>query len=440
MADDVVFQTAVATPPDGTVVAGDEIGGAIHQRVKVSLGADGTAVDAPGEGTFGMDVDVTRLPSLPAGTNNIGDVDVASLPALPAGNNNIGDVDVASLPSIPAGTNNIGDVDVASLPAIPAGNNNIGDVDVASLPAGSIAAATAKTADYDTGAGTDTVPMQGIALPASGGAVAGGTQTAPVGTRLGDGTDFFVSAAFADVNASLTTAITKALRVVVDLMHQDATGNATNRSRSARDALGGVAGGAMLGVGTSGYDGTSFRPFLVDTAGHARMVGSVAHDAVDAGNPLKVGGVAVAHGASPTAVAAADRTDLYANRHGVLFVMAGHPNTVTHRVNYTAAQANTAIISVSAGEKIVVTRVTVAADKANSVNVSAVVGFGASSTPTGAGVLLAHPGIDPGGGITHGNGGGILGVGGDGEDLRITSGVPTGGSIDCTVSYFIVPS
>lgn len=52
--------------------------------------------------------------------------------------------------------------------------------DVKRLPSGSQAAATAKTADYDTGAGTDTVPMQGIALPASGGAVAGGTATNPV--------------------------------------------------------------------------------------------------------------------------------------------------------------------------------------------------------------------------------------------------------------------
>lgn len=42
--------------------------------------------------------------------------------------------------------------------------------------------ATAKTTDYDTGAGTDTVQMTGIALPASGGAVAGGTSTNPVRT------------------------------------------------------------------------------------------------------------------------------------------------------------------------------------------------------------------------------------------------------------------
>lgn len=37
-----------------------------------------------------------------------------------------------------------------------------------------------KTADYDTGAGTDTVTMFGVALPASGGAVAGGTSSNPL--------------------------------------------------------------------------------------------------------------------------------------------------------------------------------------------------------------------------------------------------------------------
>lgn len=43
---------------------------------------------------------------------------------------------------------------------------------------------TAKTADYDTGAGTDTVQMVGLALPASGGAVAGGTSTNPIQVSL----------------------------------------------------------------------------------------------------------------------------------------------------------------------------------------------------------------------------------------------------------------
>jgi hypothetical protein len=72
---------------------------------------NGTTWDrARGDTANGLDVDVTRLPALPAGTNNIGDIDVLTLPALPAGTNNIGDVDVLSLPALPAGSNVIGTV------------------------------------------------------------------------------------------------------------------------------------------------------------------------------------------------------------------------------------------------------------------------------------------------------------------------------------------
>ena len=56
------------------------------------------------------------------------------------------------------------------------------EVNIGTLPAGSIAATTAKTADYNTDVGTDVVPMQGIALPSAAGAVAGGTATAPLRT------------------------------------------------------------------------------------------------------------------------------------------------------------------------------------------------------------------------------------------------------------------
>lgn len=50
----------------------------------------------------------------------------------------------------------------------------------ANLSASTNAGAAAKTADYDTGAGTDTVTMFGLALPKSGGAVPGGTSTDPL--------------------------------------------------------------------------------------------------------------------------------------------------------------------------------------------------------------------------------------------------------------------
>lgn len=190
-----------------------------------------------------------------------------------------------------------------------------------------------------------------------------------------------------------------------------------------------------------GADG-DYAPMQFNASGFLKTSdqGNVAHDAVDAGNPLKIGAKAIAHGSNPTAVAAGDRSDLYANRHGIPFVISGHPNILTLRANYTAAQTDTAIITQGAGGKIVVTRVSVTADNANSVDTQARIGFGTANTPTTTGVLLSHPGIAAGSGVVEGSGAGILGIGADGEDLRITSEVPTGGSIDVLVSYYTIES
>jgi hypothetical protein len=170
------------------------------------------------------------------------------------------------------------------------------------------------------------------------------------------------------------------------------------------------------------------------------VAGDVAHDSADSGNPLKWGAKSIAHGANPSAVAANDRTDIYANRHGIPWVIGGHPNVLTLRANYTTAQSDTAIASVGGGNKIVVTRLSVTVDNACSVDVQCRIGFAAATTPTTTGVVLSHPGIAAGSGVVEGNGSGILGIGADGEDLRITSEVPTGGSIDVVVSYYTIES
>lgn len=168
--------------------------------------------------------------------------------------------------------------------------------------------------------------------------------------------------------------------------------------------------------------------------------GDVAHDAADAGNPVKQGGKAIAHGAAPTPVAAADRTDWYFNRHGIPWVIGGHPNVVTVEAAYTAAQTDTAIVSAASGEKIVVTSILVTCDNANTADVGLRVGFGAANTPTTTGVVMTHPGIPAGSGVGRGDGSGILGVGADAEDLRITSEAPTTGSLRVLVTYYVVPS
>jgi hypothetical protein len=74
-------------------------------------------------GTFAVQVS-----SIAAGTNAIGKLAANS-------GVDIGDVDVTSLPALPAGTNNIGDVDVAS---IAAGTNTIGNVGVVPRTSGGL--------------------------------------------------------------------------------------------------------------------------------------------------------------------------------------------------------------------------------------------------------------------------------------------------------------
>lgn len=180
----------------------------------------------------------------------------------------------------------------------------------------------------------------------------------------------------------------------------------------------------------------------------ASVSGDVAHDTADAGEPVKIGGRAIAHGTNPTAVAAADRTNLYANRAGVLFTIGGHPNIVTKTATVAdadGAQTNAALVTVSSGTKIVVTRVTVLADGANSGDCACRVGFaaatlGSASASGVTGILLDHTGIKAGGGVTIGDGSGILGVGGDDEDVRFTCEDPAGGSISIAVSYYTIES
>lgn len=169
--------------------------------------------------------------------------------------------------------------------------------------------------------------------------------------------------------------------------------------------------------------------------------GAAAHGASTVGNPVLQGCEAIAHGSNPTAVTAGQATKHYANRAGIPFVLGGHPNIVTLEAAYTSAQTDTAIIaSIATGTKIVVTQIQVLCANANTAFPQCRVGFGATNTPTTTGVVLTHPGIPAGGGVSRGDGSGIIGIGGDGEELRITCDAPTGGSLRVLVSYFTIES
>lgn len=196
-------------------------------------------------------------------------------------------------------------------------------------------------------------------------------------------------------------------------------------------------------------DGSDSRSLVAGPNGSLKTDGSVDHDAIDAGSPVKIGAKAIAHGTNPTQVAAADRTNLYANRHGILWTIGGHPNLQSAEYITTAAQTNDNVLPlISSGTRYVITGVTVAASAANSVNTSVRLGFGSAAVPTqGASgadavtkVILSHPNIAAGSGLSKGHAGGIVGIGGDAEELYITCSVPTGGSLVVQVDYYTIES
>lgn len=215
--------------------------------------------------------------------------------------------------------------------------------------------------------------------------------------------------------------------------------NATTHERLRVVAGDAQAGTGMLAIVPMLYNGSTYDRLRGNTAGLYTQ-GTIAHDAVDSGNPHKMGGKAVAHGSNPTAVAAADRTDWYFNRHGIPFVIGGHPNIVTIEAAYTAAQTDTAIVTIATGLKIVVTSLLTRADNANTVDVGFRVGFGTANTPTTTGVVDSHPGVAAGSGTGVGDGSGIVGIGADNEDLRITSEAPTTGSFRVVAKYYTIES
>ena len=246
------------TTPDGTVkVATDDAVTAGHvQILKLAVSADGSAALIPADAANGLDVDVTRLPSLPAGANGIGTVGVTA------------------------------------------------------LPAGTLAAAAARTADLDTGGGTDTVPIMGVALPKSGGAVAGGTsadpiRTDPTGTTAQPVTDNGGTLSVDDGGGSLTVDGTVAVSGTVPVSAAalplpagaatEATLAAAVKDEDAAHASGDK-GVMALGVrndsnaARTSADG-DYGALALDSAGRAKTeLGTIAGTAVDVNSGAKSAG------------------------------------------------------------------------------------------------------------------------------------------------------
>ena len=82
MADNLTTQsTTLATVPDASIIATDEVASAHYQKIKLDVGGDGVSIPATGDATNGLDVDVTRVQgtvtvsgtvtATPTGTQNV---------------------------------------------------------------------------------------------------------------------------------------------------------------------------------------------------------------------------------------------------------------------------------------------------------------------------------------------------------------------------------
>lgn len=110
--------------------------------------------------------------------------------------------------------------------------------------------------------------------------------------------------------------------------------------------------------------------------------------------------------------------------------------------NGAQTDLNLLAAAVSAGTQVVLTQLWVKADKNNTGNVLVTIGFGAANVPTpsnsGVNGLVLDEDLGAGEGHQIGNGAGIVAIGGDGEELRMTCEDPVGGNITVGYTYFLI--
>lgn len=172
------------------------------------------------------------------------------------------------------------------------------------------------TADYDTGGGTQTMTMFGFALPASGGAVAGGTATNPI--RF-------------DPTGTTPQPVTLSAQTITVTQGTAANLNAT------------VTGTVTIGAGSA-----VMGHVIVDSGtitATATVAGDVASGSANSGNPLQDGGRAAT--ALPTAVADGQRVGLMLDKFGRIVTAAnGDRNLITqNEVTLTASTSETTILT-----------------------------------------------------------------------------------------------
>lgn len=433
---------------------------------------------------------VTTLPSLPSGTNNIGDVDVLSLPAI------TGTVAVSNFPATQpvsgtvtanAGTNLntsalslettqnslktaleiMDDWDESDRAKV---NIVVGQAGV-TAGAGSVAANTPRIThasddpvttalqimdDWDESDRAKVNIIVGQAgVQGASGAVSANTQRVVLATdvALPTGTNTLGSIKITD-GTTVVTVRELGSNDAINVAICDGSGNQitsfgggtqyTEDVASAADPIGtmlmAVRADTLSAVTTTDGDNIASRAtnkgeLYVKHVDTIQAVGSIAHDTTDSGNPVKIGFVAKNLGSLITPVTDGDRVNGLADRYGSQFVIQGSSFIKTLNVDFSSAQAGTAIITAASNESIRIYSYIVQIDYDAQVAASIYMGFGAVSTPLTAGCLFANTGIVPGYyPMTYS----APPQGASGEDLRITSDAPVNGNISIQVVYDIV--
>lgn len=362
MADHVSFQSAtLATPAASTSIATDDVGGNHYQRVKLDVGGDGASVPVlAGTGTASSALRVALADSSVVAATQSGSWSVSvtgtvaiSASALPLPS---GAATAAKQPAL--GTAGTPSADVISVQGVSGGTAlPVSDGGGALTVDGTVSISGSVTVTGTVAAtqsGTWTVTGAGGTFPVtdSGGSL---TVDAPVGTpvfvRLSDG-----ASAISTLPVSLAS----------------------------------VPSHAVTNAGT----------FAVQAA----SAGDVAHDAADSGNPVKVGAKATAGQSGATMVAAGDRTDLAADIDGVAISRAVSLSDVLTETVSNTDGASTALstFGATASAKNVITHISAFRTDAGTSMIYVDIRDG-----TGGSVLYRIP-IPPVGGVTIGNGSGVV--------------------------------
>jgi hypothetical protein len=323
-----------------------------------------------------------------------------------------------------------GKIDIAAFDVeLPAGTQNIGDVDVASGPTGASALQVQGTVAENAAAANNVVLVAGrydatprtlgdgdagaIALDADGAVhISGGGNTITVdgtvaatqsgtwnveqsthdslqcnanaqqgdadvaaGNALyvqpGTGAVFQVQSNSANLGTETTL---DAVKSAVEIMDDwDETDRCAVNLISGQAAITGNAGAVAANTPrvTLGSDDPAVTALQIiddwdDGSDNAKVVGSVADDAADSGNPVKIGGKAVeTDNTDPGEVAENDRADLRTDLNRRLLVNTRHPRGFSANENHSTAQTNNSLQAApGAGYHLYITDIIMSTDTA----------------------------------------------------------------------------